>query len=274
MPIHGDENFVIPKCQFARPPKNIMDFSSKKMNGFLNRHQAEIEQIAYQFPKNTLAKWMIIHNMKYFNNYDILNHDNFYNAKFNQSFSDVVNRFKNEILYSHKNTQLNMGFIMGNQGTRGGASAQSEILTEAQGSNALGTGMGGDIFGMKAQSAATIGNWISQIACKMTTSAGSQRLGVYTDNSNSPNALVGYTDAIALDTSYSYNNLNSAPITITVATMWTYAQTNTNSSSFGGTTSGMSGAYPVSGWAFGVPNSSWGTSGSRTAIPATKFKGI
>lgn len=266
MPTHTDNSFRIPKCQFGVVPKNMMDLSSHKMNKTLNNFQSDIEEINFKFPSNPIPKQILMHNVKYYGARDILNHDGFYQ------------RFLEWQKYNGNDPMIKGG---GGGGMRGvfinfGSVAQSEIVSETQGTTALSTGMGGDILGSKGQSSATVGNWLSEIAGRMDTAAGAQIMGIFTDNSNTPDARVGYTNTsgIALDTSYSYQSLVGAPITITSAVMWAYIQSNSNSSKYAGATSGMTMKYPTSGWAFGIPNSSWGTSNTGTYAAALKFRGV
>jgi len=262
MPLHTENTFKIKHSFSQRIPKNMMEYSRKINNKFLNETLSIIEDIKNKDFKN----WFRIYQNKTYSDSDILKHDGFFKKS-----SATINKI---IKKDYSSNILACGFLINPSWFTVGSQPQSEILGVTQDSNNLGTGQSGDIFGVKSQSSATINNYFTQIAVRVNTAAGSISAGIYSDSSGSPDTLLGNIAVTTTLSGYNYYNLQSNA-TVTTATTWGFCRTNSNSTNFGGgTVSSTDGAYAITSWPFGSPNASWGTSGSRTAVPAMKWQGV
>ena len=207
MPIHTRTTADIPHVPFGPlPKKSIMDISARIDNKFLNTHQALIEELDHIFPKNTFVRKFVNYQKKYFGNYDILNHDNFFKSRFHDGYRKHLSPNFTETRMignmPYVGNVLGFGTIVDTliQGT--------EVFTTTSETSA-GTGLNSNRLGASIFAGTpTNGGTYNQIATHIDTFAntGNYRLGVADDNSAPDNIYSGSdTGSIAVPTLAEYN---------------------------------------------------------------------
>ena len=206
MPIHTDTTAKIKNSFSQGFPKNLMDYSSKVDNKFLNSNLAIIEEINYKNSNHWIPKAFQEYQNKIYGNTDILNHDNFFKAKLHDSF------FKYQDDYGMpKNTHYMKGMSIQNVGFLGIIKTLvvggAEIIIGDSSSHS--TGLNGFIYLNQLSTTATIGANYDQLAHNVFNSTGNMRLAAYDSSSSIPTNLYAETSSVALDSAFTYRSVTN-----------------------------------------------------------------
>lgn len=205
MPLHFENSISIPTSQFELP-KHAMDFSAHQDNKFLNRHQHKIEELAHRFPEHPLGKWILREQLRlYSNNYEILNHDGFYQSRLRDGYRFGINpnfaEVRNVGVWGSLGQFIEFGVVAG------------ATLETNDGSTGSGGSMDAHSLKLNKLPTGTIGasyNWISQ---HLSGTTGNLKHAVYTDST--PGARLAVTGSIAAYSSYAAQSVTSFVLSAT-----------------------------------------------------------
>lgn len=216
MPIYTDRVAHMELSFSQRFPKNLMDYSTKLDNKFLNNNLGIIEEINHRNPKHWIPKWFQEYQNRIYGGDDILNKDNFFKAKLHDSFLHYQDEFgmpKNTKYYSGL-TIKDVAFLgILKQHVNG-----TEFVTNV-GSTGH-TPLGADIlWASLASSGVTQNAYYDEIAASCFDSIGNVALGCYlADGAGSiPATLVASNSGNACNSAYTYRSVTEFQITTTTA---------------------------------------------------------
>lgn len=257
MPYHTNDSFRIKRSFSQGMPKNMMDYSIQVNNRFLNDNLAIVEEIRHRDPRNIIPKWFVNYQIKQYGNTDILNHDNFFNARLNDGYRKNLNPNLCEIRdigFLPLGQMLTFSNPVLNRATNG---AELEVS-----SNALtSTGWNGLVIGGRNTSG-TAGALYDRIAVNVNSAAGNERLAVYNDNGSGtqPNSVLGEVGSTASSNGYNWRSVTEFSLTTTTIYIAVQVSSSSNnlyynsgqnqvsaSQAFGAFPSGASLTYAASG---------------------------
>ena len=201
MPHHTDETVKI-KSTFSQGfPKNLMDYSVKIDNKFLNDYLAIIEEINHKDPNHCIPKAFQEYQNNIYGDKEILNHDNFFKAKLHDSF------FKYQDEYGMpKNTHYMRGTNIQNVGFLGSLTSKVFGATLER-INDLENNSNANTIICTSLPSGTAGQYYNQLTIKSGTTnggSGNIRLGLYDDISLVPTNLAIETGSITAPANNDY----------------------------------------------------------------------
>ena len=186
MPKHFNNGAQI-KSSFSQGlPKNVMEFSTKVNNKFLNDNLGIIEEMVYRDSNNPIPKLFKSYQNKIYGKTEILNHDNFFHADLATGTPISNDNFKN------------YPFLLNSYRFVAPAVDGAELNFGLNGTTADSTG--GNVLAIYSDNAvtATVTDLYDQIAFKNRVTS-NYVLGVYDDNgSDEANDLLGTTGSVSL----------------------------------------------------------------------------
>ena len=196
MPKHTDVTASIPRTQFASLPKNIMDFSEKVDNKFLNDNLHTIEEMEYR--KKGITDVFRNYQNKYYADREILNHDLYFTHE-GKTYPRVSGAQPMIIQPFRFTTPVNGADLVTNAGESG--------------TSAIG-GSPYVVIMNKVKTVGTVGEYYDQVAINVTVAAGNLRLCVYKDNAGDPDArYVADTGSFAAAADYAWHSLTAFALT-------------------------------------------------------------
>lgn len=90
--MHTDTNANIKLPYSQRFPKNLMEYSQKVDNKFLNDNLATIEEINQKDSNHWIPEWVKNYQNKIYGDSDILNHDNFFKATLHDTWRECYEK--------------------------------------------------------------------------------------------------------------------------------------------------------------------------------------
>jgi hypothetical protein len=222
MPIHTPSFAKIP-ATMCFLPKNVMDYSAKVDNKFLNNSLSLVEEIQARQPDNKFVSWFRKYQSHYYRAHGILEHDGFFS------------RFHEWQKYNGGDPMIR-GASFGN--TRGyfnsygkvnGATLETDQVT---GSAADDTAMN-HVLCNRLETLGTVGQYYDQIATRIgSTNSSNINMGVYDDTGSSvPNALLASTGGIAMPATTSYTFQSVTEFALTTTRVWAALNHSSNSGS-------------------------------------------
>ena len=241
MPIHTDSIAKI-KCSFSQGmPKNLMVYSRKVDNEFLNSNLAIIEEISHIDSKHWIPKWFQQYQNKIYGDAEILNHDNFFKATLHDIWRDC---YEKDIPFPKLSGGMRSMSIQ-NAGFLGSLTNEVNGATlETLGTNDVAANTADEITASKLATA-TVGHYYDQVAHNIAIASGNYNQGVYDTSGGVPTNLIQSTGSIAVTADFALKSLTEFQINTTQ--MWTASMTN-NATTQWRTWNGASGdAYTKTG---------------------------
>ena len=216
MPKHTLNSVKIKGSYSQGMPKNLMEYSEKIDNKFLNDNLHIIEEMEYR-QKGVTNDFKEYQN-KIYGNSEILNHDNFFKAKLHDSF------FKYQDEYGMpKNTQYMRGINIQNVGFLGRLTSKvygADMVTNLgeSGTSAIGGGPY-TVIACKVKTTGVVNQFYDRVAINVSVASGNLRLCAYKDNAGSPDArYVTDTGSFAAAADYAWRSLTE--FSLTTAANW------------------------------------------------------
>ena len=197
MPIHTDDTVKI-KCSYSQDmPKNLMDYSQKIDNEFLNDNLHTIEEM--EFRKKGITNNFKNYQNKYYDKSGILNHDLYFEHE-NKIYAKISGA---------------CGFIINPYNFAPIAPPAPDLSTNYTDTTFAGVDhliMTGCKF-----SAGVIGDKYNRIKSRLSTAAGNYKMGVYQQTSNVPSTLYNGTGSL---TAVNDNWESLTELTLVQTTVW------------------------------------------------------
>lgn len=197
MPLHHDRGAKIKNSYSQGFPKDLMEFSSKVDNKFLNDNLHTIEEMEYR-QKGITDDFKNYQN-KYYDDRVILNHDLYFKHE-NKVYARVSGAQPLNI--------MNTGFIGSLNNQVNGA----DLFTDQTGSDQ--SGFGGYVY-IGWLDAGTIGEFYDQSAVSYISGvAGNYRHGVYDQQSSVPTNLMADSGSLTVQTGYTFEPFTEFALTV------------------------------------------------------------
>lgn len=225
MPLHTENSAVIPNTPFGYLPKNLMDYSAKKMESFIDNNLAVIDEIKHRDEKNMTPVYFLNYYVRFFKKYELLKGDNLYQTRLrdgyrlglNPNFTEIrsvgffpfaaMASFSNPVL--NRNSHVNGADIeLGTGGTAGDFSDTGKLY-------AFGTGTG------------VAGQYYDRVAADISTAAGSYVIGIYDESGGNPTNRLA--DSGPQTASVAFAWVNVTEFALTTNNVW-FIWANDNSS--------------------------------------------
>ena len=200
MPIHTDTTAKI-KCSFSQGmPKNLMNYSRKIDNEFLNSNLAIIEEISHRDSKHWIPKWFKQYQKKIYGDSEILNHDNFFKATLHDIWRECYEKgipFP-KISGSMRSMSIqNVAFL----------APKSIVVTEIETDGSTGTATNSSASQLEAGKCTVFasGGLYNQMKIKLATAAGNTRVALYSDSASVPSTLLSESSSLTAVAGYTTN---------------------------------------------------------------------
>ena len=206
MPVHTENSVRMRGSYSNYLPKNIMDYSTKINNKFLNDNLAIIEEINHRDSKHWIIKWFKHYQNKIYGNREILNHDNFFKLHDIWKNCYESNKPFPQISGSGNNGNAFKSFAKVNG---------ADLITNAGEGGTTPFGGAPYVVNVnKVKSTGVIGQYYNQIAMNVTVAAGNLRLCAYKDNAGSPDGrYVTDSGSFAAAADYAWHSLTEFALT-------------------------------------------------------------
>ena len=225
MPHHTDTLITIPKKQYSRFPKNLMEYSAKTNNKFLNDNLHIIEELEYRKKGSTIP--FKEYQNKIYGKTEILNHDLY---------------FKHEgKIYPKVSGSANMGNPFKSFRVIG--------ADLSSGSNAAHRTGNDGIIMCPAFTGGTVGALYDRIAVNLFASAGNERLACYSDT----DVLYRETGSIASANGFNWQSVTEFSLTGTAGRIALQVNNSSNDVYDSGATDTNNGVIPYTYGAFPDP---------------------
>lgn len=262
MPLHTEKTARIPKPQFSRFPKDLMEFSTKTDEKFLNNNLATIEEINHRDSKHWFPRWFREYQNKIYGNREILNHDNFFKAKLHDSFfkySDEFGMPKNTKHYRPMSI-MDTAFV-------------GRLVNKVNGADLVAGSNASHMTGFHTlllahqTGSGVIGTYYDRLALNIFSAVGNERLGHYADSgSTKPSALLAETGSIASVNGFNWQSVSEYQLTTVIN--WVAIQTDSGSNDIYHSAGGN---REYKSWTYGAfENPITGTTNSTTNIANCK----
>ncbi len=208
MPMHTDNTAKVKRSYSQNFPKNLMDYSAKVDNKFLNDNLHTIEEMEYR--KKGITDGFRNYQNKHYGNREILNHDLYFTHE-----GKTYPKVSGAALMGIKN----IGFI-------GSLDVKVNGANLTAGGTALHTNLASYIYAGRLSSG-TIGEYYNQISVNVfATGSGSINLAVYDDDGASPSkaeTVYGETGSFTAATGITEHSLSE--FDLVTAQNWSAVQT-------------------------------------------------
>lgn len=193
MPIHTDETAKMKRSYSQGLPKNIMDYSQKIDNEFLNNNLHTIEEMEYR--KKGITNDFKNYQNKYYDDSGILNHDLYFNhdGKIYPKVSGAS------------------PFIM--NPSRFGAQNGITLATNATDDVAANTA--NELVASRLETLGTVGHLYDQVAVSVATASGNYHVGSYDGSDTVPNNRDSTTGSITVTADYALKSVTEFALSTT-----------------------------------------------------------
>lgn len=236
MPIHTDVSVKIPRSYSQGLPKNLMDYSTEKMEDFINPTLSIIEEIGHRDKSSTIPKWFLNYYMRYYRGRNLLKGDSYFQSRMRDGYRKHLNPNFAEIrevglgrMGSLTGSFVNFGKLLGTLVEVDG----SGTSTNSGSANALYAGI---------CTTATNQAYYDYMNFSITSAAGNVRVGVYDNNSTLPNNLLSQSSSTVAVANYT-TNYSITEFQATATTLWFAESSNNASNTWNIKTSGYTGKY-------------------------------
>lgn len=198
MPLHTPTTAKIPHT-YGQLPKNLMDYSAKVDNKFLNNYQHFIEECKARNKENHFIKSFQFYQLDKYDKYGILSKDGFYSTA------------KRIITSKHRGVWGNLpSFFIMFPGKVNGADLETNQTTGNLGN------FGGNIVRAFKLPSGTVGEYYDRVAVSALNSNGNLTLAIYDDSSGDPVNRMGLTSSNAADSAYTWRSVTEFALTTAV----------------------------------------------------------
>ena len=210
MPIHT-HNFAKIKATQGFLPKEVMPFSAKVDNKFLNNYLATIDEINHRKPNNAFVNWFRKYQLFHYSKHGILNHDGFFNSRLG-NIGFIKTKGATFFQLPFTGTVLGFGSIVDSK-------VFGATLETANTGSSASDYANDHLLINKLVPTGNIGEYYDRVAATVVTQAGNINMGFYDDVAGTPTNRLAQTGSISCPAAgYVWQSLTETAIT--TAQVW------------------------------------------------------